>query len=143
MTAAQPAAQYGPIDLAQRNAILDQEIRKFPQTVSNYKRTFPIKVKVDRDTASAVVTYGASPASLLIIVAMAVLATITWGLTLPWWLYLLLRPKYNKNVSIDEAGAAHCTPRITVVEYAVAAGVGIALIRMIIWYLNFIQSLGH
>jgi hypothetical protein len=132
MTAAEPAAQYGPLDLAGRNAILDEEINKCPTSVSNGRSTFPAQVKVDRSTASAVVTYGKSWASPILIVCMSLLAAICGGLILPYWLYKVVHPKYNKAISVDENGVAHWKRWVSPAEWVLAACLAIPLIFVFI-----------
>ena len=128
MTAAEPAAQYGPLDLAGRNAILDEEIKKCPTSVSNGRYSFPIQVKADRSTASAVVTYGKSFASPLLIVCFGLLATMCAGLILPYWLYKVVHPKYNKAISVDENGVAHWKRWVSPAEGVLAACLAILMI---------------
>ena len=134
MTAAQPAAQSSPrkFDLTQRNAILDEEIQKCPTTVSNGKYTFPIQVRTDRSAASAVVTYGKSWASPLMIVLLSVLSLMC-GLVLPYWLYKLVRPKYNKAISVDESGDAHWAPWVSPAERVLAVVMVGAFVFGIVW----------
>jgi rRNA maturation protein Nop10 len=142
ITAAERAAQGGPysLDLADRNAILDEEIKKCPTSVSNGRYTFPIQVKVDRSTVSAVVTYGRSFASPLLIVCFALLASITGGLILPYWLYKVVRPKYNKAISVDEKGVAHWKRWVSPAEWVLAVGIVIPMIYAIGWITSGLHS---
>jgi hypothetical protein len=141
MTAGEHPAEsgYRVLDQTQRNAILDQEIQKCPTSVSNYKRSFAAKVRVNPSTASAVVTYGMSYAHPVAILLLGLLSLMCGGLVLPYWLFKMIFPKYNKAISVDESGVPHWRRWVSPAEWVLAVVLVGAIIYSISWWGHFFQ----
>jgi hypothetical protein len=113
MTAGQSAAQSGGDKLTdvERLRILDQAINARDRPVisgMNYLVLHQPQIVIDRSTFSAVMTWGKTLTSPIIIVLMTVLSFVTCGLFLPLWLvWSLRRNRFVQTIFIDENGLQH------------------------------------
>jgi hypothetical protein len=66
------------------------------------------QIVIDRSTFSAVMTWGKTLTSPIIIVLLAVLSVVTCGFFLPLWLlWTLRRNRFVQTIFIDEYGLQH------------------------------------
>ncbi|MDT5346610.1 MAG: hypothetical protein QOE52_5794 [Mycobacterium sp.] len=113
MTAGQSAAQSGGDRLTdvERLRILDQAINARDRPVisgMNYLVLHQPQIVIDRSTFSAVMTWGKTLTSPIIIVLMTVLSFVTCGLYFPvWFLWSLRRNRFVQTIFIDEDGLQH------------------------------------
>lgn len=162
MTAGQSAAQSDPhrFSLIERNSILDQAIdscahpkidplapRPNPLVTGYYqlvdpKITHKAKIRIDRSTASALLVWGKTFSSPIVVVLMAVISFFTCGFFLPIWFYMTLRPnRYAQTIFIDEQGFQHSgLAPIPQGQRVVSVLVGIGIALWIIWMINQFHS---
>jgi hypothetical protein len=147
MTASQSAAQSGNNNLSdiERLRILDQAINARDRPVisgMNYLVVHEPQIVLDRSTFSAVITWGKTLTSPLIIVLLAILSFVTCGLFLPLWLVWSLRPnKFVQTIFIDEYGLQHWgLAPIPQAQRILSGAIVIGIIWWIIYSINLWNS---
>jgi hypothetical protein len=113
MTASQPSARSGNIKLpdVERLRMLDQAINSRDRPVirgMNFLVIHEPKIVIDRSTFSAVMLWGKTLTSPLVIVLVVALSFVTCGFFLPFWLVWTQLPnKFVQTIFIDKYGLQH------------------------------------